>query len=76
MSNQSIYKTLFSKTSSDLLNRREAAEYLGVTEGTLAVWASLKRYSLPYVKIGRLVKYRRTDLDAFITCRTISRQEI
>jgi excisionase family DNA binding protein len=54
-----------------LLTRKEAAHYLGVTESTLAVWACTKRYNLTYVKVGRLVKYRRADLDAFISRRTI-----
>ena len=61
---------------SDLLTREQAADYLGVTSRTLAVWACVKRYSLPYVKVGRLVKYRRTDLDEFISRRTITQQEI
>lgn len=51
---------------SELLTRRQAAAYLGVTEHTLAVWKCTKRYDLPCVKIGRLVKYRKSDLDAFI----------
>lgn len=55
----------------DFLTRKEAAEYLGITTRTLAVWACVKRYNLPYVKIGRLVKYRRSDLDIFIEKRTI-----
>jgi excisionase family DNA binding protein len=58
-------------TQSDLLTRKEAAEYLGVTKSTLSVWACVKRYNLPYVKVGRLVKYRRAALDAFIASRTI-----
>lgn len=64
---KSIYTSFFhSKNVSiqDLLTRREAADYLGVTENTLAVWASVKRYNLFYVKVGRLVKYHRADLDA------------
>ena len=59
-------------TQADLLTRKQAAEYLGVTPRTLAVWACVKRYNLPYVKIGRLVKYRRSALDNFIEQRTIS----
>ena len=51
---------------SQLLTRKEAAQYLGISEGTLAVWACTKRYDLQMVKIGRLVKYRLSDLDAFI----------
>ena len=50
----------------ELLSRREAAHYLGVKEQTLAVWLCTKRYNLPVVRIGRLVKYKKADLDAFI----------
>ena len=56
---------------SELLSRKEAAAYLGVAEQTLAVWKCLRRYSVPCVKIGRLVKYRKSDLDAFIQSRTV-----
>jgi excisionase family DNA binding protein len=51
----------------ELLTRRQAAAYLGVSEQTLAIWKCTGRYSLSYVKIGKLVKYRKVDLDAFIT---------
>ena len=51
---------------SELLTRREAAAYLGVSEQTLAIWKCTGRYNLPYIKIGRLVKYKKSDLDAFI----------
>jgi excisionase family DNA binding protein len=64
------------KTQSDLLTRKQTAEYLGVTSRTLAVWACTKRYNLPFVKMGRLVKYRIADLDAFITRRTVSTTQI
>lgn len=57
---------------SDLLTRREAAAYLGVTPETLAVWASTRRYPLRFIKIGRLSKYRKSDLDEFINSRTVS----
>jgi excisionase family DNA binding protein len=50
----------------DLLTRREAAAYLGVSEQTLAIWKCTGRYDLPYLKIGRLVKYEAADLDAFL----------
>ena len=51
---------------SELLSRREAAAYLGVAEQTLAIWKCTKRQQLPFVKIGKLVKYRKQDLDEFI----------
>lgn len=54
---------------SGLLTRKEAAVYLGVSERTLAIWKCTGRYSLPVVKIGRLAKYRKADLDAFIMSR-------
>lgn len=53
-----------------LLSARVAANYLGVTTATLDVWRCTGRYALPYVKIGRLVKYKKSDLDSFIESRT------
>lgn len=53
-----------------LLNRDEAAQFLGVSPQTLAYWACTKRYGLPLVKIGRLAKYRMSDLEDFINSRT------
>jgi excisionase family DNA binding protein len=55
----------------NLLNRKEAAAYLGVKEQTLACWACAGRYHLPFVRVGRLVKYRLQDLDAFILANRI-----
>ena len=52
-----------------LLSRTEAAQLLGVKVGTLEVWASTRRYELPFVKVGRLVKYRLSDLQAFVELR-------
>jgi predicted DNA-binding transcriptional regulator AlpA len=54
-----------------LLSRKEAAEFLGVSETTLAIWKSSKRYPLPCIKIGGLAKYRTSDLLHFIESRTI-----
>ena len=54
----------------ELLTREQAAEYLSVKPQTLAVWATLGRYNLPVVHVGRLVRYRREDLDRFLESRT------
>lgn len=54
-----------------LLSRKEAAQYLGVSPQTLAIWVTTKRYNLAMVKIGRLAKYRKSDLDAFIASRVL-----
>jgi hypothetical protein len=48
----------------------EAACVLTVKETTLAVWRSTGRYNLPFVKVGRLVRYRVNDLAQFLVDRT------
>ena len=55
-----------------LLNSKQAADYLGIAVETLNVWRCTKRYDLPYIKVGRLVKYRQSALDAFLESRTQS----
>jgi excisionase family DNA binding protein len=55
----------------DLLTPEQAAQYLGVSTATLAIWRCKKRYPLPYVKIGGLVRYRKPELDAFIASRAV-----
>ena len=52
-----------------LLTAEQVAELLGVTTHTLAVWRSTGRYNLPYVKSGRLVRYRESDVHNFIEKR-------
>lgn len=52
-----------------LLTSEQVANILGVTEHTLAVWRSTGRYDLPYVKSGRLVRYREADVTGFIEGR-------
>ncbi|MGZ8184691.1 MAG: helix-turn-helix domain-containing protein [Methylobacter sp.] len=59
-------------TNPDILNTEQAAEYLGVTPKTLEVWRCTKRYDIPFIKVGRLVKYRKSWLDAFLESRTVS----
>lgn len=56
----------------DLLNTEQAAVYLGVTPRTLEVWRCVKRHAIPYIKVGRLVKYRQTDLDAWLASHTVN----
>ena len=50
----------------DLLDDHAAAAMLDVSPGTLSVWRSTGRYALPFLKIGRKVRYRRADLDAWL----------
>lgn len=53
-----------------LYTRKQAAEFLGVKENTLAIWHTTRRYDLPMVKVGRLCKYKLSDLLDFIERRT------
>ncbi len=58
------------KAGADLLDERAAAELLDVSPGTLSVWRSTGRYALPFLKVGRKVRYRRADLLAWLEGRT------
>jgi excisionase family DNA binding protein len=58
--------------NSDLVDEREAAEILDVSPGTLSVWRSTGRYALPFVKVGRKVRYSRSGLNAWLESRTRS----
>ena len=53
----------------DLLDDKAAAAFLDVSPGTLCVWRSTGRYNLPFLKIGRKVRYRRSDLEAWLSAR-------
>jgi len=53
----------------DLLDDHAAAAMLDVSPGTLSVWRSTGRYNLPFLKVGRKVRYRRADLLAWLEKR-------
>ncbi len=46
-------------------NTRQAAEYLGITFGTLQNWRITKSQNIPYIKLGSKVLYLKEDLDTF-----------
>ena len=54
----------------ELVDEKEAARFLDNSPGTLSVWRSTGRYNLPFIKIGRNVRYRRADLIAWLEKRT------
>jgi excisionase family DNA binding protein len=54
----------------ELLSAAEVADLLGISVSTLAIWRCTGRYPLAYVKVGRLVRYRRGDVEAFLEQRT------
>ena len=56
----------------DPLMRSDAvAEYLGVRIPALEKWRQLG-IGPDYVKVGRLVRYKKSALDAWITSRTVA----
>ncbi len=54
---------------SKLLTTREAAAILNVKENTLAVWRKNKKHDLPFIKIGRSIRYNESDLENFLANR-------
>ena len=53
-----------------LVSRADAEKIMGLRPGVLAVWAHHGRYGLKFIKVGRLAKYRLSDLQAFLDSRT------
>jgi excisionase family DNA binding protein len=58
-----------------LLTPKQAAEFLGVPEGTLAQWRSQRR-GPSFIKLeGRLVRYRLSDVENYV-CRHAVKTEL
>jgi hypothetical protein len=55
-----------------MIDDKQAAHALGITPSTLSIWRSLGRYNIPFVKSGRLVRYRVDDLAKFLARRTVT----
>jgi len=55
----------------ELLTEEEAADYLQIRLQTLRQWRSgyHKKEKLPYLKVGRAVRYRKADLIAWTASR-------
>lgn len=59
------------RQSDPLRTPDETGCQLGVKTNTLEMWRTNRRYDLPYVKVGRLVRYRQSAIDAFVVSRTV-----
>lgn len=53
-----------------LLTAEQLAAELGVSPKTLPQWR-FKRKGPAYVKVGLLVRYRRSDVDAWLEAQTV-----
>ena len=58
-------------TKPQLLNNREAADFIGVQPHTLETWRTVKRYAIPYTKVGGKVYYFAEDLLAWLESRRV-----
>lgn len=55
---------------SELLSPVEAAKALGIKLSTIRAWILHRR--IPFVKLGgKLIKFRRADIEKFITARLV-----
>jgi len=51
-------------TAGGTWGNEQAASYLGCTPETLRVWVSKRK--VPFVKVGRLTRFLKKDLDAWL----------
>lgn len=58
-----------------LLTNDEAAAVLNVAPATLEVWRSTRRKVIPYVKLGKAVRYRLSVLHAEIEKSTVHAEQ-
>ena len=54
-----------------LLTTDQAATHMNIKPQTLIIWRSTKRYPLPFIRVGRSIRYRVEDLDRWLESRTV-----
>ena len=70
LSNQTRGQKMEHNMEAGTMSNNEAAAYLGCTPDTLRVWTSRRR--VPFVKVGRLTRFLRADLDAYLQEHRVS----
>ena len=55
----------------ELLTEQEAAAYLGLSVSGLRKWR-FRRCGPKYAKFGKIIRYRRSDLDTFVQSRIVT----
>jgi excisionase family DNA binding protein len=63
--NLHLGKENMTTVSDELLTRKDLAHIFRVTEQTIVLWE--KRRMFPALRLGTRVRYRRQDVDRFIT---------
>jgi excisionase family DNA binding protein len=54
----------------ELLNKPDVAQWLGVSVGAVDGYRREEEGGLPFVQVGRAVKFRRNDVEAWLEKRT------
>ena len=55
-----------------LYTSAQAAEYLTLTRNTLCYWRTAYPARLPFLKLGAAVRYRQSELDAYLQKHTVT----
>lgn len=56
----------------ELLTTGETADWLAVRPQTLAKWRCTAEVEIPFVRIGRTIRYRKEDLMRFLATNTVA----
>ena len=60
-----VKERLLAEGQKDYLNPREVNKEYGFSTSTLAKWR-MNRLNLKFYKMGKYIKYKRSDIEAFI----------
>lgn len=55
--------------NSSLLTKKEVASFLHIGESTLNLW--VRKNKINYIKLGKSVRFRKSDIDKYLDDRTI-----
>lgn len=58
---------------SPLIDEKQLCADLGISSVTATKWRA-KAAGPPYIKVGRLVRYRRADVEAWLAAHTVGRR--
>jgi Helix-turn-helix domain len=53
-------------TADEIWLPKQTADCLRVKEATLKTWRSKQTQPLPYLRVGKLIRYRKSDVLAFL----------
>ena len=57
--------------SMNLLNEFEAAKFLAISVNTLRTWRSTRRVEVPFIRIGKCIRYSPESLQKFLESSTV-----